>query len=188
MSVASCTAAISLSVSSRASTICENPQSARNFAFSGVRVSHCVLACSAIGGSSILSRAMSCTIRASAPARYRSCTRRSTLLVSSSYIMVFTVTYSLAPYWWAYSATRRMSSMLLAAAERAPWLLAPIYTASAPWSIAAMAVSASRAGDSNSNVRIRICLANCPSVGWRVRAILPPVCCPDCRPDNSSQV
>ena len=33
-----------------ASTICVKPTSERNFAFSTVRISHCVLACSSIGG------------------------------------------------------------------------------------------------------------------------------------------
>ena len=59
---------ISEIVSSRASTICEKPTSARNFAFSGVRMSHWVEACRSIGGRSSSSNPMSCTINASTPA------------------------------------------------------------------------------------------------------------------------
>ena len=94
---------------------------------------------------------MSCTMRASIPASHSS--RAISLAFSSSLsrTMVFMVAYTLAPKRWAYVAREAMSSMLLPAEARAPNAGGPMYTASAPQSMAVRPVSASRAGDSNSS-------------------------------------
>lgn len=113
---------------------------------SGARLSICVLACKGMGGRSSSSKAMSCTMSASTPARYNAHTNLSVSGSSSSFNIVLTVTYTLTRNVWAYSTTRAMSSTELPADALAPKREAPIYTASAPWSTAAMAHSTLRAG------------------------------------------
>jgi hypothetical protein len=108
------------SVSSRASTICEKPASCRNRAFSSVRMSVWVLACSWIGGRSISSRPMSCTISTSAPALYTSQAMRRAGSSSSSRRMVLSVMKMRAPKRCAWRHSRSMSRMPLPADARAP--------------------------------------------------------------------
>ena len=66
-------------------------------AFSGVRMSVCVLACSWIGGRSSSSRPMSCTISASMPRFHASQARRRAVSSSSSRRMVLSVRKMRAP-------------------------------------------------------------------------------------------
>ena len=137
-----------------------NPTAARNLAFSGVRLSICVLACNSIGGMFILVIPMSCTISASTPISYSSLMSFSTAGTSSSYIMVLSVTNTFAPKMCAYSTRCAISSTEFPAAWRAPNCAAPIYTASAPWSIAAIPVSQSFAGASSSILH-GCCIISC---------------------------
>jgi hypothetical protein len=95
--VTAATARICCRSSSRASTIWEKPTSCRNLAFSGVRMSVCVLACSWMGGRSSCSKPMSCTISASAPASWTCHAIWRAPSSSSSRRIVLSVMNTLAP-------------------------------------------------------------------------------------------
>jgi hypothetical protein len=113
-------AAICSSVSSRASTIWERPTSCRKRAFSGVRMSVWVLACSWIGGRSISSRPMSWMINASTPASYSCQASLRAGSSSSSRRMVLRVTKMRLLKRCAWAVSRAMSCTRLSALVRAP--------------------------------------------------------------------
>ncbi|EWS64964.1 hypothetical protein Y695_01792 [Hydrogenophaga sp. T4] len=119
-SVAARMSAICCSVSSRASTIWDRPTSCRKRAFSGVRISVCVLACSWIGGRSISSRPMSWMISASTPASYNCQASLRAGSSSSSRRMVFIVVKMRLPKRCACLASRAISFTELSALVRAP--------------------------------------------------------------------